>query len=402
MAIKKGSVKTNASEVAKTEATKGEKSVVEKILIENLVPDPNNGEDISVTVDLERSIKKNGFLDPIVVTDFGMEEGKYRIVSGHRRTEAMKKLKEIAIPCLIQHFNSEEEVASARQSFNNATRDSSKDPLMMVRRWKMFSETHDELSEGKKVEEFAEDCGMSKQTVERYKALAKLISPIQQMWADETVGYSSIIPIATLEADNQNEVYNIMVMALKENEDILTRPNVKAIVDAYKKGTKTWEEIKETVFQPISHGENKNEEEADEIGMNPPTEEAEESDSNTDTENEEAENNSDDSNSDTENENEYDGVDTDEAKAFKKAKELSKTVDKLKDIAEREIYHFQNDDDGKTCIANMLDLASTLLVRAQEISEDVDGGYDTFMQAKHNFYEELKNNFPSDLKNVQK
>lgn len=396
MAIKKGSVKTNASEVAKTEATKGEKSVVEKILIENLIPDPNNGEDVSITVDLERSIRKNGFLDPIVVTDFGCEEGKYRIVSGHRRTEAMKKLKEIAIPCLIQHFNTEEEVASARQSFNNATRDSAKDPLMMVRRWKMFSETHDELSEGKKVEEFAQDCGMSKQTVERYKALAKLISPIQQMWADETVGYSSIIPIATLEADNQNEVYNIMVMALKENEDILTRPNVKSIVEAYKNGAKTWEEVKGIAFQPISHGENKEEEEAtdNEIGMNPPMEEAEAEGENA-TDIDETENNS---GSGTEDENEYDGIDTDEAKAFKKAKELSKTVDKLRDIAEREIYHFQSDDDGKTCIANMLDLASVLLVRAQEISEDVDGGYDTFMQAKHNFYEELKNNFPSDMK----
>ena len=56
----------------------------------------------------------------------------------------------------------------------------------------------------------------------------------------------------------------------------------------------------------------------------------------------------------------------------------------------RETYSFNNDEDGQTCIANMYSLAYELLVRANEISDDIDSGFDVLMKAKHEFKESLK------------
>lgn len=376
-------VKTNASEVAKTEAVKAEKTVVENILIENLIPDPNNNEDVSVTSDLERSITKNGFLDPIVVTTFGMEEGKYRIVSGHRRTEAMKKLKKTAIPAFVQNFNSEEEVANARQSFNNATRDSAKDPLLMVRRWQTWDATHSDMKETEKVEEFAKDCGMSTQTVQRYKSLAKIIKPILEIsMVEERVGYSSILPLATFKAEEQTAFYNIMVEALNEDDDILTRPFVKKMIDAFKGGAKTWADIKAVVNvapTTVSHGENTTTD--DFSGMNAPENGGADEEP---TDNSDSGKGNDKGNEDSDfYEEEEEPTDNEEAKRIKNGETLKKLADKLEKFLNGEFYSFKSDEDARECVNTLMSLCQTLVVSSHEaIDEMGEGGFDVFMALK--------------------
>lgn len=370
MALNKKNVKSNAGEVAKTEAMKSEKMLVENILIENLIPDPNNGEDVSVTSDLEYSITQNGFNDPIVVTTFGMEEGKYRIVSGHRRTEAMKKLNKTAIPCFIRDFSSEKEVAEAREAFNLATRDSAKDPFLYERRWEKFLMEHTDEKIGKVKEKFAEISGLSNTAVNRLQTAIKLVQPIRSMVADEIVGKSSCEPIAPLEDNKQMEIYNIMVEANEDIDGVLTRPNVKTIVEEYKKGKTTWAEIKGVLFpmskaenkEEFSHGEEREESHEDFDEMNPPVHEE-------DYENED--NYSEDGtadeldNSDSESLSET-GVDEEEVAELRTGKKVMKLIDSLCSVLNKEFYDFGGEDETSKAIESMFNLANELVCRAEE------------------------------------
>ena len=49
------------------------------------------------------SVKKDGFLEDIIVTP-AATEGKYRIVSGHRRVAAARKLGKTTVPCKVRHY----------------------------------------------------------------------------------------------------------------------------------------------------------------------------------------------------------------------------------------------------------------------------------------------------------
>lgn len=379
MALNKSKVKTNASEVAKTEATKSDKMLVENILIENLVPDPNNGEDVENTADLEYSIKHNGFNDPIVVTSFGMEDGKYRIVSGHRRTEAMKRLNNTAIPCFIREFNSEEEVRDAREAFNLATRDSMKDPMLYVNRWRRFADERKSEKIGDLKKMFAEMADISVARVQRLITTAKLISDIQIMIQSGEVGESSCEPIAPLDADNQKEIYTIMKEASEDVEGVLTRPNVKKIVEAYKNGKKTWAEIKEIIFpkevkvenHDDSHGENND----DFDGMNPPTNDDydDEEDSDDDVTNHgNHENGSSSNNDDEEDSDDFDesdaGVDSNELEEVRLGRQIRGQISKLENNISKEFYSFGDEDTASEVILEMLSLSYELLVRAEEVA----------------------------------
>lgn len=387
-------VKTNAEKLGKTEAEKSEKVVIENILIENLVADEENGEDVSVTEDIENSIKENGFIGSIVVTSFGMPDGKYRIISGHRRVEAMKKLGEKAIPCQIVDYKSEEEIVMARVSMNTATRDSEKNPLLFVQRWINFDKSiGGKLKANEKVQKFAEISGLSTSHIEnRIKPMTRVIPEMRNLCLAEDmggyeIGVSSISIYATLNEEEQREVLdNIIMVAISEGcLDKLTRPMLTTIKKMYLEGVKTWAEVLEKTEEKTSHGENANEGDSDsESGfdeMNPPennTEEEEEETSGSD------DNNNDSDDSDSE-------FDSEEVKEFKNGKKLAKEVDFLTTFLSRENYSFNSDEDGQNCIANMYSLVYELIVRAQEISDNIDNGYDVLMLAKRELKESLKN-----------
>lgn len=56
--------------------------------------------------ELTESIKENGLLEPIIVCSF--PEGKYEIISGHRRAEACKELGITEVPATIKEMNKDE------------------------------------------------------------------------------------------------------------------------------------------------------------------------------------------------------------------------------------------------------------------------------------------------------
>lgn len=238
---KAGSAK-KFEEVAKASNEKA--NVIRVVLIADkcLVDHPRNGEDLSFTEDIETSIQQNGFTDPIEVTDFGMEEGKYTIISGHRRRMAGRKQGIETFPCIVRKFDSGEGAYNALL-LANAQRDSSKDPLLYCKRYKMHEEyLRDSKFKGSIREEIARRLGISTQQADRYNQFNKVILSVWDLVRSEKVGMSSVLGMATLDSEQQEKVLEILLEADKQGVT-LTRPVCDMIIKGYKSGKTTYAEI---------------------------------------------------------------------------------------------------------------------------------------------------------------
>lgn len=370
-----GSAKTFGN-VAKADAQKAQVVVVRMVPNDCLIDYPKNGEDVRDTVDLENAIKELGFTDPIEVTSFGQDEGKYMILSGHRRRSAGVKCGLDMFPCLVKSFNSEAEVYNY-VLLANSQRDSSKDPLLFCKRYKMHEE-YLRMSgfNGKVRDEIAKRLGISIPQADRYNAMNKVIEAVWDMVRDEAVGMSSVVPLAAHEPSEQAEIYNIMQEALSRKVN-LTRDTVKRIVDGYRDGKKTWAEIADLPRDsgiPLNATMNAEPEES---------REPKECDRNDEVRREfdsiAAEADRDDAaRADWEaqqNQNGEDGEEadsapkgkkpplTDEEKEARRAKDVQKSLEKL-NTCFSDIYSFENNEEAEETMRNM---ASTFVVVVDEL-----------------------------------
>ena len=236
-----GSPKTIKA-VAQASNEKANVITVKMVSDENLIDYAKNNEDITDTTDLENSMKELGFTDPIEATDYGMEEGKYTIVSGHRRRMAGRNVGIKTFPVIVKHFKSDEEVRNY-VLLANSQRDSAKDPLLFCKRYKMHEEYLKEANfKGSVREEIAKRLGISTQQADRYNQMNKVILPVWDMIREEKVGMSSVLPMATLTEAEQEEVLTIFNEAL-DNQQNLTRDLCSKLIKGYKEGKKSYLEI---------------------------------------------------------------------------------------------------------------------------------------------------------------
>ena len=221
-------------EVAKASKSKANVIQVKMIDTNDLIDYPKNNEDCSFTADIEKSIDEQGFTDPIEVTTFGMEEGKFLIIAGHRRRQAGLKKGMTIFPCLIRQFNSDQEVNNA-VLFANSHRDSSKDPLLYCNRYKMHEEYLLESGfTGSFREEIANRLGISTQQADRYNQFSKLITPFWDMVRSGDVGMSNILPIATHSLDEQEELYFLLSNYHTHDNVTLTRDFCNKVIKEYR------------------------------------------------------------------------------------------------------------------------------------------------------------------------
>jgi len=236
---KAGSVKTFA-EVAKASAEKANVLTVRMIPDGNLVDFPSNGEDVENTSDLEYSIAKLGFTDPIEVTAFEQPEGQFMIVSGHRRRVAGRKCGISLFPCIVKPFDNAADVHNYAL-LSNSQRDSAKDPLLFCKRYTMHEfYLKNNGFDGNIRDEIARRLGVSVQQADRYKAMNNVIPSVWEMVRKELVGMSSVLPLATFSVAKQKEIVVIMEECL-DLGNALTRSEVKLIVECYKAGMRTYD-----------------------------------------------------------------------------------------------------------------------------------------------------------------
>lgn len=131
------------------------------------------------------SVEKDGFLEDIIVTPAG--EGRWRIVSGHRRVAAARKLGKASVPCKVREYPDRLSELRALMGANLHRRNLS--PFDMARQLETLREVlrqEGRLPENVKeqAELMAEQTELSRATVERYLDLLNLDATLTA-WAEE-------------------------------------------------------------------------------------------------------------------------------------------------------------------------------------------------------------------------
>lgn len=222
---------------------------VKMIHTDDLIDCPDNNEDLSYTEDVEASINESGFVDAIIVTNCGCEDGKYMILSGHRRRVAGVKLGIKTFPCVVRHFK---DYASAVLycKMGNITRPQT--PTLLAIRYKGIEEAL-KLNgfQGNMREEIAKRMGVSVQQADRYNQLNKIILPVWDMINEDKVGMSSVLPLSSFTTEQQAEIVDIFEECMRAGKR-LSREVCKELINNYKAGKKTYSEMIEMVNEKDS------------------------------------------------------------------------------------------------------------------------------------------------------
>ena len=162
---------------------------VRQLRVDALLPNPMNrfsmAEDEQFLSTVE-SVKKDGFLEDIIVTP-AETEGQYRIVSGHRRVEAAKKLGKTSVPCKVRTYPDKLAELRALMGANLHRRNLSPfDMALQLETLRDVLKAENQLPENVKAQSelMASQTSLSRATVERYLDLLNLDETLTA-WARE-------------------------------------------------------------------------------------------------------------------------------------------------------------------------------------------------------------------------
>lgn len=199
-----------------------ERSRVVYLTDKDLLDDPDNilvyGEDPDE--ELVLAMKENGFQG--VILAYPVEQGKYRIESGHRRRAAARKAGIKEYPVYVTQAPSSDPERMLRLLMSNLHA-RKYTPMRTARICQRLYDTHKELIEMKKKDGtlkpgdvtalnalVAIDMEMNDSTVERYRALLNLIKPLQDLADSGEYSWSDLSKASVLPVESQEALYEMI------------------------------------------------------------------------------------------------------------------------------------------------------------------------------------------------
>ena len=179
---------------------------------------PNHPFKVIVNEEMEemaQSIKDYGVLLPVLVRP--LANGKYQMISGHRRKKASEIANKETLPCIVRNLTDDE--ATIIMVDSNLQREHIL-PSERAYAYKMKIEAMNRQGArtdltssqvGKKLnayEELAQESGESKSNIHRYIRLTELIRPLLDMVDNENIAFSPAVEISFLTKQEQKWLLN--------------------------------------------------------------------------------------------------------------------------------------------------------------------------------------------------
>ena len=214
-------VEKKTEAVAEVEATTptAPKSKTTSIKIEDLVPfkdHPYKVIENESMIELIDSISVHGILNPLLVRPLEGEDGKYEIISGHRRFFAAQKLGMRKVPCTV-HFI-DRDAATVMMVDSNCQRTE----LLPSEKAKAYKMKMDAIKRmpGRKLAEnvspvetqkrsseiIAQESGESRAQIDRYIRLTYLVPELLQFVDDGKIGMRPAVEMSYLPEETQRDV----------------------------------------------------------------------------------------------------------------------------------------------------------------------------------------------------
>lgn len=199
---------------------------------------------------LVESIKENGVLNPIIVRQ--IEDGKFEIISGHRRKRAVELANFEEIPCIVRDLTDEE--ATILMVDSNLQREEIL-PSEKAYAYKMKMDAMKRQGERTDLtstplveklranEKIGEETGESREQIRRYIRLTKLIPEILQMVDDKKIAFRPAVEISYLTEKEQS----ILLDMIEYNESTPSLAQAIYLKKQSQEKTLTEEKIEEVM-----------------------------------------------------------------------------------------------------------------------------------------------------------
>ena len=159
---------------------------------------------------LVEDIKINGVLEPIIVKE---EDGKYRILAGHRRTHASRLAGKKSVPSIIMNVKpGTEKLIITNTNFSQREGFS---PSELAKGYKMQQEGYKELGVHSvcSTAQIAEDNNVSRRTVQYYLKLNDLIEPLLNLVDEEIITVKAGAQLSKLSIKEQELLRKYLIGA---------------------------------------------------------------------------------------------------------------------------------------------------------------------------------------------
>ena len=193
---------------------------IKSIKISDLISAPDNPFKVTMDTEMERlieSIAETGVIAPIIARP--AENGKYEIVSGHRRKYACEYLGIETVPTIVKDLDRNEAVIFLVDS--NLQRENIL-PSEKAFAYKMKAEALKQYGKrnlGQIVPDYditrttakiGEQCGESYKTIQRYIRLINLIPPILDMVDEKRIAFTPAVELSYLPPEEQTMLLSEM------------------------------------------------------------------------------------------------------------------------------------------------------------------------------------------------
>lgn len=217
--------------------------------------------------ELVSSIKESGVIEPLIVRT--TKEGKYEIISGHRRKKACELLGIKEIKCIVKDFTDDEAI------INMVDSNLKREKLLPSEKAFAYKMKYDALKhQGKTLGQnvpklrtsqmIANNIGTSEKTIRRFIKLTELIPELLKLVDDERIGLSPAFEISYLTKEEQKilnlciEEYNctpshdqaIRMKNLSEKE-LLDKDSIEEIMNELKPNQKEYIKLDSQKFRKI-------------------------------------------------------------------------------------------------------------------------------------------------------
>ena len=249
--------KPDAVVEAKSDATPKSKSLI--IKLEDLEPfkdHPYKVIENESMIELIDSISVHGILNPLLVRPLEGEDGKYEIISGHRRFFAAQKLGMRKVPCTV-HFI-DRDAATVMMVDSNCQRTELL-PSEKAKAYKMKVEalSHQGRASGPVVPksddarttaEVGAQHGDGYKTVQRYIRLTYLVPELLQYVDEGKIGMRPAVEMSYLDEDTQRDIVDRII----ESDDTVfpSHAQTRRIREKAAEGEITYEDIEKIMDEP--------------------------------------------------------------------------------------------------------------------------------------------------------
>ena len=250
---------TTVVEVKPDIAAQKSKSLI--IKLEDLVPFKNHPYKVfenESMIELTDSIKEYGILNPLLVRPLEGEDGKYEIISGHRRFYAAQKLGMRKVPCTVHYID--RDAATVMMVDSNCQRTELL-PSEKAKAYKMKMDAIKRMPGRKPAENvspvetqkrsseiIAKEAGESRAQIDRYIRLTYLVPELLQYVDEGKIGMRPAVEMSYLDEEVQRDI----VDRIDESggEVFPSHAQTRRIREKAAEGEITYEDIEKIMDEP--------------------------------------------------------------------------------------------------------------------------------------------------------